>query len=380
MAQSNQDTVLEKLQQIATFSTSRTGLEGYHDYYENVEYPAEQLAQMGADAVDGLIEALNSENDNIRYYAIKILGDIRDERGLAPLESLKETEQVARNREMIAEARQAIKAGHESPDEKLKNLFDVIKNGNPKAKEGVLKSIGSRYQYKPEVVDPLIEFLHTDEGIRANVLSALARHLTSHEKIVSAVLAVLPDEPSDPLWIDILFALRDHPDPRSVPIFIDSLNYPERKHAYYGLRKAGLYGFINEEQAKAISDWMVTELAKDEPIKEMHMGGKSLCAALSEAGHEAGVPGIVAYAKAGYGRESEGAISNLTEIPCEETTEALVSLIDELDLRSRVTIYRYAEDNNIQSMVEPLQERLTHPDVDDKERGWLERVLESLSD
>jgi HEAT repeat protein len=51
----------------------------------NIAYEA--LARVGTPAIEPLIDAIQSENDLLRHRSISLLGEIGDERALAPLES-----------------------------------------------------------------------------------------------------------------------------------------------------------------------------------------------------------------------------------------------------------------------------------------------------
>lgn len=374
MTESDIDIVLNMLEQMANFKTSRTGLDGYYDFYERVEGPSQKLTKMGSRAYEGLIVALDDENPQMRYYAIKILGTIRDKRAIASLQRLQQTETIHKNRQMIQQAITQINTEPRTPEEELVTLLDTLKNGKTKAKREAVKQIRN-YRNYAEVVPPLIEILHHNSHLRSDVLKVLALHRTSHQEIVTAVLAVLPDDPKDQLWDDTVFALRDHRDPRNVPIFIESLNYPEREHAPFGLRNCALSGYLTENDAKAISDYLVREISSGDYPPVMQSIGKSLCNALGSAGYDVGVLGIVAYVNADFGRESQLALGVLSKMTGDAVTEALIPYMNHENEKLHGYVYRYAGENRVQAMLEPLQAKLDQPDLSDKERARIEWAI-----
>jgi HEAT repeat protein len=69
--------------------------------YQNLAWIAKDaLVQIGAPAVEPLIDALQSDHPDVRFMAVRVLGELGDARAVAPLESLITTERDETNRQL----------------------------------------------------------------------------------------------------------------------------------------------------------------------------------------------------------------------------------------------------------------------------------------
>jgi HEAT repeat protein len=92
--------------------------------YQNLAWIAKDaLVQIGAPAVEPLIDALQSDHPDVRFMAVRVLGELGDPRAVAPLESLITTEPDETNRQL---ARSTLKGllldGLTDPDPAVREL------------------------------------------------------------------------------------------------------------------------------------------------------------------------------------------------------------------------------------------------------------------
>jgi len=405
----NPDKVLEYLEVLANFEgTKRTGMEGYHDYYEQAGYAAERIREMRADAVYGLILGLQSDNEEIRYHALRLIREIGDSRAHEALTELSKTENNQRNRELIHKALASLGA-HQDVD----NLTQDLQSDDVEVRLNAVRQLGKhknaiglpalvralqedsdeavrnevaiiigaeRILNSYRVIDPLVDMLQIEESpqVRANIALALGQNNAVIRRTVQALLAHAIDEPNEQVRNSIRSALQSNPSVPAISTLIRNLKHPELESlitstlAIYG--KGGLLKDDNFGKIDLLIEWMNKTLSSGDISTEQAKNLSHMSSALASVGTFKVIEPILRFIDAGIQPYSHYAIEHLGQIKDVNATVALESLLDSDDSEIRLKALTVLSRNPSESMIQTIQDYGKREDLTDAEQAIIQKL------
>jgi HEAT repeat protein len=137
--------------------------------HQNLAWVAKDaLVEIGTPAVEPLIEVLNHDNPDIRFMAVRVLGELADPRAVEPLETMIETEPDETNRQLARST--------------LKNLlFDSLESPDPHVRQQAVYSVDRLGDAR--MIEPLqvLADHDPDEAIRQAAQTAILHLLQTVE-------------------------------------------------------------------------------------------------------------------------------------------------------------------------------------------------------
>lgn len=380
--QSYVDRVLDYLEILTSFKgTKRTGMEGYHDYYEQAGYAETRIMDMGAYAVDGLTVGLESPNAKIRKMARRILTEINNQHGISPALINRLTQKL--HLDDVEIRIDTVRQLGKYKNQTLFLLLQALQDSNENVRAEAASVIGMTLRNNAQVVHPLIDLLQVDESpqVRANIAFALGENKTQRADIVFALLNHALDE-TDNHVRDIMFtALMTNPNAAAVPVLMANLNQPALESwIVSAISRYGNQGFLREHMINPAIEWMNRVLSSNEISPEQAKNLNSMSAALATVGTlKAAVP-ILKLIEANIVPYSHYAIEHLAQISDIQVTLLLHSLLDSdsADIRLRVA-QRLNHDPSPEAL-EALQNYAKKQGLTDEENDFVQQILTNTSE
>ena len=395
--------ILEYLTTLANFKgTTRTGMEGYHQYYEQAGYAAERIREMGAMAVDGLILALDEDNPEIRYHAIILLREMRDRRAVALLHELSKTEHNQRNRTLIEKTISQIG----DPDRvkrltqdlqsndveirldatrklaKYKNqatsaLLIALQDSEEAVRNEAVNIIGMELTDNSQVVAPLIDMLQIDESpqVRASIAFALGVNTTQVNTVVLALLTHALDETNKQVRDSMLSALKSNPHARVTPMLMENLKHPELEAWITSILAVyGKLGLLKENNIDPAIEWMNAKLSSDELSGEQIKSLNNMSAALAAVGSYKAIESILKLIDTNMPPYSHYAIGHLAQIQDMQATVALESLLDSDAPDIRLKALEVMSRNPSPDTLQTMQDYAKKGDLSEEEQAIVQKL------
>lgn len=401
--QSHTQKVLEYLDTLIRFKgTNRTGMEGFHDYYEQAGYAAERIREMGTTAVEGLILGLESDHPDIRHHAIQLLGQIRDRRAVEPLHELSKKEHNQRNRTLIEKTISQIgdpdrvnrlTADLQSDDmeirldavrklAKYKNqavsaLLTALQDSEEAVRNEAANSIGTGLTGNSQVVAPLIDMLQVDESpqVRASIAFALGVNTTQVHTVVLALLTHALDETNKQVRDHMLSALKSNPHARAIPTLIENLKHPELEAWITSILAVySKLGLLNENNIDPVIEWMNTKLSSDEWSKAQIKSLNNMSSALAAVGSSKAIEPILKLIDVNVRPYSHFAIEHLAQIEDMQARTALETLLDSHDPDIRLKTLNVMSRNPSADTIQAMQDYAKRGNLSEKEQAIIQTV------
>lgn len=400
--------VLEYLTVLANFKgTKRTGLEGYHEYYENAGYAAERIREMGTQATDGLILGLQSDDENIRYHALRLMREIGDPRAREALTELSKTERIQRNRELIYKTMvtlgeflnvDLLTQDLQSDDVEVRlNAVRQLGKAKSKAVHALVSAlqedsdeavrneaaivIGENLSTSHQVVYPLMDMLQIEESpqVRANIALALGANISTVRKTVSALLNHMLEEPNKQVRNSIRSALQSNPNIGAVPILFKKLTVPELESlitstlAIYGKARL-LKDDSRDRKIDPAIEWMNNTLSSGDISTEQAKNLSHMSSALASVGKFKVIEPILKFIDANIQPYSHYAIEHLGQIEDLNASIALESLLDSNDPDIRLKALTVLSRNQSDSVLQTIQDFGKREDLTDAEQAIIQKL------
>ncbi len=398
--------ILEYLEVLANIKDiTRKGMEGYHEYYEKGGSLADRIREMGADATDGLILGLQSDHEEIRYHALRLIRDIGDSRAHEALTELSKTETSQRNRKLIYNALESIRE-YQDVDRLTQDLqsddVEVRLKAVRKLGKGKDKAVPALVQTLQEDSDeavrneaaiiigtdstlnnyravyPLMERLKIEESpqVRANIALALGKNKSVIAKTISALINHMLDETDNQVRNSIRSALHSNPSIRAVSILYKNLIHPELESlitstlAIYGKAKL----LKDDRFIDPLIEWMHKTLSSGDISTEQAENLSHMSSALASLNSIKVIEPILKFIEAGITPYSYYAVEHLGQIEDVSAVVALESLLDsddpELRLKALTVLSRHPSDTIIQT----IQDYGKRDDLTDAEQAIIQNL------
>lgn len=399
--------VLELLDVIASFQgTKKTGVDGYHDYYEKAGYASTRIQDMGYTATDGLIAGLASENPKIRHHAVLLLGRIGDGRAREPLEALLKTENDSSLKQLIQTALKRLgdsgayddlvnKFASNNPDERLKalqgisnygeiaasHLIDALSDKNEKIRSHAAQIIGFTCNNSDVVVEPLIKTALTDavQDVCVQAIRTLASNRSGVPTIAPALLEIAQSSNTVKILHAVYQGLSKHPVPEAIPVLIEGLQQERNLQwqAILTLKEYDRKGILTDDVFVPLSQYIEETTAGDDP-STADVPLQNAAEVIAHVGGSDAVEPLVKLIRTNVKRASQKACGYLGEIDGDIAREALVSLLAVEDKTIRLLILYALEKRADLATLQALKDYQENNELDEDEADAVNKAIKAI--
>lgn len=351
----DRDTILTLLRKAATFEQKMDSYADYQVYYNVVHKARERIEQMGADAVEALIEALADDDYRVRGLAASLLGKIGDARANAvlwealaredqedarrairnALSRLRDERHIAQLVRELSSADPAVRAeavrllSKTNEDALIPHILDALDDPEPLVRNAALSALGYNRDQKIAHITHILERLHDEDAtVRLTAVTMLARSMLKDTRIFEGILRAT-DDPDPAVRRAALRALSDFNDERAIDAYLDHIEDPDLNVREAAMR--GLHEVSPPQALQPLIDFVGRYVMQDD------QGWFWLVAAtLGELGDPAAIPALIQMLQHPNDQLRPAAVTALINIGHPAMIEPLRALLTHQDAEVRL--------------------------------------------